>query len=228
MSAGSQAVQGMQGNSVGNAPNTSAAFNSAGTSAGSRAVQGMAQGNATGLMQGSAGRGNGQMFGGTAISGQVGGNMNRMGTQTGVSSQTSPIPPGTYPNAANNSAAQRSNYAPNSLPNFRGALTANGATPYSGTGQTNSTLPNRYGNTQTYNGMQYNDRTAMGLNTNAVTPATPTQNDPNGWRYANHNGNWWYWMPGEYWMTWNGNAWNRYSTPTSPAAAVNQPFPVVQ
>jgi hypothetical protein len=46
-------------------------------------------------------------------------------------------------------------------------------------------------------------------------PSQPSQSDTNGWRFANHNGNWWYWMPGEYWASWDGSQWNRY-TPAGP------------
>jgi hypothetical protein len=34
--------------------------------------------------------------------------------------------------------------------------------------------------------------------------------DPNRWRFVLHNGEWWYWMPGDYWMYYRDNNWNRF------------------
>ncbi|MCC7086975.1 MAG: hypothetical protein IT427_18400 [Pirellulales bacterium] len=30
------------------------------------------------------------------------------------------------------------------------------------------------------------------------------------WRFRFHNGEWWYWMPGNFWVYYRGNHWNRY------------------
>jgi hypothetical protein len=43
----------------------------------------------------------------------------------------------------------------------------------------------------------------------------------NRWRYRHYNGEWWYWMPGNYWMYHRGDQWNRYD------ASTFQPLPVV-
>jgi hypothetical protein len=32
----------------------------------------------------------------------------------------------------------------------------------------------------------------------------------NRWRFSKWRNQWWYWMPAGYWMTWNGDRWNRY------------------
>ena len=34
---------------------------------------------------------------------------------------------------------------------------------------------------------------------------------PNGWRYKFHRGQWWYWLPGNTWATWDGTRWNHYT-----------------
>jgi hypothetical protein len=47
-------------------------------------------------------------------------------------------------------------------------------------------------------------------------PSQPSAADVNGWRFANQNGTWWYWMPGDYWAVWNGGQWNRYTPAESP------------
>jgi hypothetical protein len=35
-------------------------------------------------------------------------------------------------------------------------------------------------------------------------------NDPNRWRFVLHNGEWWYWMPDNYWMYYRNNNWTRF------------------
>lgn len=50
------------------------------------------------------------------------------------------------------------------------------------------------------------------------------------WRYKQHNGTWWYWMPENYWMVYRNNAWTRFETApavTVPTPAVTTPAPVV-
>jgi hypothetical protein len=59
-------------------------------------------------------------------------------------------------------------------------------------------------------------------------PRQPTAADINGWRFANQNGTWWYWMPGEYWVSWDGSQWNQYTPagpPTGAPAATNDANP---
>jgi hypothetical protein len=36
------------------------------------------------------------------------------------------------------------------------------------------------------------------------------QNDPDRWRFSFYNGEWWYWMPGDYWVYYRDNNWTRY------------------
>ena len=36
------------------------------------------------------------------------------------------------------------------------------------------------------------------------------ENDPNRWRFVQHNGEWWYWMPDNYWMYYRNNNWTRF------------------
>jgi hypothetical protein len=58
-------------------------------------------------------------------------------------------------------------------------------------------------------------------------PQVPTAADTNGWRFANQNGTWWYWMPGQYWVSWDGGQWNRYTPvgpPTNTAAPARTAF----
>ncbi|HEY2414730.1 MAG TPA: hypothetical protein VGI40_20970 [Pirellulaceae bacterium] len=38
--------------------------------------------------------------------------------------------------------------------------------------------------------------------------------ESNGWRYRQHNGQWWYWMPSNRWVIWTGNAWTPYDPAT--------------
>jgi len=40
------------------------------------------------------------------------------------------------------------------------------------------------------------------------------------WRYRYHNNQWWYWMPGNYWMTYNNGGWNRYNAAVGAAVGV--------
>src|SRR5262249_14454239 len=54
-----------------------------------------------------------------------------------------------------------------------------------------------------------NQRLNQGYDPNV--PLQPNPADVNGWRFANQNGNWWYWMPENYWVSWNGSQWNRYN-----------------
>jgi hypothetical protein len=44
----------------------------------------------------------------------------------------------------------------------------------------------------------------------AVAQTALASNNLQDWRYRWHNGQWWYWTPGNYWMTYNNGAWNRY------------------
>lgn len=37
--------------------------------------------------------------------------------------------------------------------------------------------------------------------------ANPNLQGDNGWRYKHHNGQWWYWLPSNQWVLWNGNQW---------------------
>ena len=39
---------------------------------------------------------------------------------------------------------------------------------------------------------------------------TDRNSDPNRWRFVLHNGEWWYWMPGDYWMYYRDNNWSRF------------------
>ena len=39
----------------------------------------------------------------------------------------------------------------------------------------------------------------------------------NSWRYRNHNGTWWYWLPSNRWVVWSNNAWVDY-VPTTYAS----------
>jgi hypothetical protein len=36
------------------------------------------------------------------------------------------------------------------------------------------------------------------------------RNDAERWRFARYNNEWWYWTPGNYWMYYRDNNWNRY------------------
>jgi hypothetical protein len=39
---------------------------------------------------------------------------------------------------------------------------------------------------------------------------------PDGWRYRWHEGRWWYYLPNEQWVYWNGSAWTEVqAAPTS-------------
>jgi hypothetical protein len=42
----------------------------------------------------------------------------------------------------------------------------------------------------------------------ASGPQAAQQND--AWRYKYHEGQWWYWLPGERWVVWNGQSWAPY------------------
>ncbi len=135
---------------------------------------------------------NNQMFNGSTTQGQNPANLGRLGRQPTGRLNAAP---GTFGNNTNfyGPTAQRWSYAPN--------------------------IPNNYSN------VPLNQN--QGLNTSMPgqdpnTPLQPSPNDLNAWRFANHNGSWWYWMPGDYWMTWNGTAWNRYVPNTAPNS-VNQP-----
>lgn len=41
----------------------------------------------------------------------------------------------------------------------------------------------------------------------APTPATVVDNS---WRYRQHNGTWWYWLPSNRWVYWSNGAWTNY------------------
>jgi hypothetical protein len=34
--------------------------------------------------------------------------------------------------------------------------------------------------------------------------------DRDAWRFTKYNGSWWYWMPGNYWVKWDGSKWKRH------------------
>jgi hypothetical protein len=69
----------------------------------------------------------------------------------------------------------------------------------------------------------YGFQNSLPQNFDPNTPLQPSPNDLNAWRFANHNGTWWYWMPTDYWMTWNGNTWNRYTPASAPPINAFQP-----
>jgi hypothetical protein len=46
--------------------------------------------------------------------------------------------------------------------------------------------------------------------TNIFQPVSYAAN----WRYRFYNGQWWYWMPANYWMYYSGNAWVPYNAVT--------------
>ena len=48
------------------------------------------------------------------------------------------------------------------------------------------------------------------LRTDRAQERIDTRNDPDRWRFARYNNEWWYWMPGNYWMFYRDNNWNRY------------------
>jgi hypothetical protein len=37
------------------------------------------------------------------------------------------------------------------------------------------------------------------------------------WRYKQHNGRWWYWLPANRWVVWNGAKWEDYNPATTSA-----------
>jgi hypothetical protein len=40
---------------------------------------------------------------------------------------------------------------------------------------------------------------------------------PDGWRYRNEHGSWWYWTPSKHWMYYENGSWQDYSADTSTA-----------
>jgi hypothetical protein len=43
--------------------------------------------------------------------------------------------------------------------------------------------------------------------------------DTEGWRYRFHDGRWWYWLPTQQWVYWDGSKWNDVVAPPAPTAA---------
>lgn len=41
---------------------------------------------------------------------------------------------------------------------------------------------------------------------------------PESWRYVFHQGQWWYWLPGNRWVYWRDGRWNDFAPSTSAAA----------
>ncbi len=52
----------------------------------------------------------------------------------------------------------------------------------------------------------------------ASPPAAKTSN-PDQWRYAYFNGDWWYWLPENRWVYWRDGRWNDFP-PTAPAQSL--------
>ena len=46
-----------------------------------------------------------------------------------------------------------------------------------------------------------------------LSVAAPSVVD-NSWRYRNHNGKWWYWLPSNRWTIWSNGAWVDYVAPS--------------
>jgi hypothetical protein len=49
----------------------------------------------------------------------------------------------------------------------------------------------------------------------ASGPQASQQND--AWRFKYHAGQWWYWLPSERWVVWNGQSWTPYSAASQPS-----------
>ena len=45
----------------------------------------------------------------------------------------------------------------------------------------------------------------------AAPDGAPQTEAGQSWRYKRHEGLWWYWLPSEKWVIWNGGAWVPYS-----------------
>ena len=54
--------------------------------------------------------------------------------------------------------------------------------------------------------------------TSDTTNATKSSGE--SWRYRQHDGRWWYWMPSKQWVVWNGSEWVKYDPQT--IASVNR------
>ncbi len=44
-------------------------------------------------------------------------------------------------------------------------------------------------------------------------PSPAAQRDDQTWRYRWHEGHWWYWLPSERWVYWDGGRWNEFGRP---------------
>ena len=44
----------------------------------------------------------------------------------------------------------------------------------------------------------------------AAPAAAPGGKQGERWRYRYHQGRWWYWLPAERWVVWDGNEWEAY------------------
>jgi hypothetical protein len=42
------------------------------------------------------------------------------------------------------------------------------------------------------------------------------QGRPDAWRYRYSSNRWWYYMPNQHWMVWNGSRWNEHITQATP------------
>jgi hypothetical protein len=59
----------------------------------------------------------------------------------------------------------------------------------------------------------------LGSGSDAVVPEKQAVPEPadiadNSWRFKNHNGTWWYWMPSNRWVYWSNGSWVDYSPDT--------------
>ena len=45
---------------------------------------------------------------------------------------------------------------------------------------------------------------------NAIDTTDDLSGRADAWRYRWYNGQWWYWLPAETWVVWNGTAWVPY------------------
>jgi hypothetical protein len=44
----------------------------------------------------------------------------------------------------------------------------------------------------------------------ATASGSPAAQQNDAWRYKYHQGQWWYWLPSESWVVWNGQSWDPY------------------
>jgi hypothetical protein len=68
-----------------------------------------------------------------------------------------------------------------------------------------------------------NDQAAAPLTLQQPVESNPSADGENGWRYRQHEGRWWYWLPSNRWVMWDDGRWIDPPAESIPSGRIETP-----